>query len=72
MRHPVCRARTHHASANRRSFSKKSRGEWDHWVEGDGKKAAAQGDNFRNHPARNFFKTVKPSIMPGLNEAMTK
>jgi len=51
-------------------FSKKSRADWSHWVDGD--KAVKQGDIFRNHPIRNFFKSVKPSIMPGLNDAMSK
>jgi hypothetical protein len=49
--------------------SKKSRATWDRWTE---KEAKDQAENFRNHSIRGFFKTVKPSIMPGLNEAMSK
>lgn len=56
----------------RTRFSKKNRGDFSHWTESDGKEAAKQGENFRNHPVRNFFKTVKPSIMPGLNDTMSK
>merc|ERR1712199_48420 len=65
--------RLYHAStAPEVTFSKKNRGDFTHWTESDGKEAAKQGENFRNHPVRNFFKTVKPSIMPGLNDTMSK
>merc|ERR1712087_506454 len=51
------------------TFSKKSRAEWERWTE---QGAKDQADGFRNHAVRGFFKTVKPSMMPGLNEAMSK
>jgi len=50
-------------------FSKTRRGNWEHWTTDDDKK---DGAGFRNHPIRGFFQSVKPSMMPGLNESMSK
>ena len=51
------------------SFSKTRRGNWEHWTTDDDKK---EGASFRNHSIRGFFQSVKPSMMPGLNESMSK
>ncbi|QDZ17648.1 hypothetical protein HOP50_01g01550 [Chloropicon primus] len=62
----------HSSTAPEVTFSKKNRGNFEHWTDNDGKDASAQGERFRKHPIRNFFGTVKPSIMPDLNEYMSK
>ena len=50
-------------------FSKSNRADWTTWTEESTKET---GEKFRNHPVRKFFGSVKPSIMPGLNESMSR